>query len=100
MKKVLTVAVIAMMLLSLAAGAAVAKEKFKGSKFKGTVQQLPYQGYIGDWVIDGKIVQVTPGTKLDFEGGPAQVGSFVEVKGTPFEGGFIATKIETKRSRR
>ena len=95
MRKVLTVAVIAMMLLSLGVGVAVAKEKFKG-----TVQQLPFQSYIGDWVIDGRIVQVTPGTKLEFDGGPAQVGSFVEVKGITFQGQFIATKIETKRSRR
>lgn len=66
-------------------------------EFSGTVQKLPAGGYIGEWIIDGKAVQVTQDTDLDFEDGPAVVGSFVEVEGIVFEGKFIAKEIETKR---
>ena len=99
MRRALILAVSVILCLSLAAGVGLAKDRSPGSKFKGTVQELP-AGYIGDWVIDGRIVQVTPNTKIEFENGPAQVGSFVEVKGFRSEGRFIATKIETKRPRR
>ena len=99
MRRALILAVSVILCLSLAAGVGLAKDRSPGSKFKGTVQELP-AGYIGDWVIDGRIVQVTPNTKIEFENGPAQVGSFVEVKGFQSEGRFIATKIETKRPRR
>ena len=71
---------------------------FADREFYGTVQKLP-QGYIGQWVVDGKTVQVTNETKLDFEHGPAKVGSYVKVEGLTFEGKFIAEEIETKRGK-
>lgn len=69
-------------------------------EFYGTVQKMPTGGYIGEWIIAGKTVQVTQDTKLDFEHGPAVVGSYVKVEGIPFEGKFIAEEIETKRGGR
>lgn len=66
-------------------------------EFYGTVQKLPASGSIGEWIVDGKAVQVTQDTKLDFEHGPAAVGSYVKVDGINYEGKFIAHEIETKR---
>jgi len=64
--------------------------------FYGKVEKLPAGGYIGEWIVDGKSVQVTQDTELDFEHGPAKVGSYVKVDGIAFEGKFIAKEIETK----
>jgi hypothetical protein len=97
MRKALIMTAMVVLCLSLAVGVGLAKDK--GTKFKGTVQEMP-PGYIGDWVIDGRIVQVTANTKIEFDYGPAQAGSFVEVKGFQAEDRFVATKIETKRPRR
>jgi hypothetical protein len=68
-------------------------------EFYGNVEKLPTGGYIGEWVISGKAVQVTQDTDLDFDHGPAVVGSYVKVEGITFEGKFIAKEIETKRGR-
>jgi len=65
-------------------------------EFYGKVQKLPADGYIGEWIIDGKVVQVTRDTDLDFEHGPAEVGSYVKVEGIAFDEKFIARDIETK----
>jgi hypothetical protein len=70
---------------------------FAEREFYGTVEKLPQGGYIGEWVISGRIVVVTPDTKLDFEHGLPQVGSYVEVEGVTHEGKYIAREIETKR---
>jgi hypothetical protein len=68
-------------------------------EFYGNVEKLPAGGYIGEWVISGKAVQVAQDTDLDFDHGPAVVGSYVKVEGITFEGKFIAKEIETKRGR-
>lgn len=65
-------------------------------EFYGKVEKLPAGGYIGEWIIGGKAVQVTQDTELDFEHGPPVVGSYVKVEGMGFEGKFIAKEIETK----
>ena len=93
MRKVMPIIVIGLVVLCLAGTVWADRE------FYGTVQKLPTVGFIGEWVIDGKAVQVTQDTKLDFEHGPAVVGSYVKVEGIPFQGKFIAEEIETKRGR-
>ena len=66
-------------------------------EFYGQIQSMPANGYIGDWVISGRTVRVTPQTRLKQEDGPFQVGAWVEVKGYEQNDGSIeATKIETK----
>lgn len=93
MRKVMPIIVIGLVVLCLAGTVWADRE------FYGTVQKLPTGGFIGEWIIDGKAVQVTQDTKLDFEHGPAVVGSYVKVEGIPFQGKFIAEEIETKRGR-
>ncbi len=78
------------MLLSSLAGIAFAKE------FRGVVQTMPEKGYVGQWKIDDKIVNVTEETKIEEEHGKIAVGSYVKVKGLTFEGKFVASEIETK----
>jgi len=78
------------MLLSSLAGIAFAKE------FRGVVQAMPEKGYVGQWKIDDKIVNVTEETKIEEEHGKIAVGSYVKVEGLTFEGKFVASEIETK----
>jgi hypothetical protein len=65
-------------------------------QLKGTIQSFP-AGFIGDWVVGGRTVRVTPSTRIEREIGPVAVGAFVEVKGTALaDGVFLASKIEVK----
>jgi Domain of unknown function (DUF5666) len=66
--------------------------------FKGTIEILPNApGLVGDWRVGGRIIHVTPGTRIEAEFGPVAVGAFVEIKGTVRADGSIdAAKIETK----
>ena len=93
MRKIMTVMMVAGLVLCLMGTVWAQRE------FYGTVQKLPQKGFIGQWLIDGKPVQVVKETKLDFEHGPAQIGSYVEVKGLTFQGKYVAWEIETKRKR-
>lgn len=93
MRKVVTFMVVAVMVLCLVGTVWAQRE------FYGTVQKLPAGGFIGEWVIEGKPVQVVQETKLDFEHGPAAVGSYVKVEGLNFQGKYVAWDIETKRGR-
>lgn len=93
MRKVMTVLVIGLMVLCLA-GTVWAQRQFYG-----TVEKLPAGGFIGEWVIDGKAVNVVQETKLDFEHGQPAVGSYVKVEGLNFQGKYVAWEIETKRGR-
>jgi hypothetical protein len=82
------------LVLALLVGTALAKQKFYG-----TVKSMPASGLLGEWVIDGKTVNVVKDTELDQEHGPFAVGSYVKVEGVEFEGKFIATEVETKRGK-
>jgi len=82
------------LILALMVGTAYAKQEFYG-----TVEKMPAGGQVGQWVIDGKTVNVVKDTKLDQDHGPFAVGAFVKVEGIEFEGKFIATEIETKRKK-
>lgn len=65
-------------------------------EFYGTVQTLPAKGYVGQWVVDGKAIQVVDDSKLKFKhGGKAAVGSYVKVEGINYEGKFVVDEIET-----
>jgi hypothetical protein len=69
---------------------------FAQQKFYRVVQTMPEQGYVGQWNIDGKTVNVTKDTKIKEKHGKLAVGAYVEVEGVIFEGKFIASEIETK----
>jgi hypothetical protein len=92
MRKVATLIIIAIFLLGV--GNALAEQEFYG-----VVQTMPEKGYVGQWNIDGKTVQVTKDTKIEEEHGKLAVGAYVEVEGVTSEGKFIASEIETKEKK-
>ncbi len=66
-------------------------------KFYGTVQSMP-AGLYGTWVVDGRVVNVSPSTVIRQKYGPIGVGSRVEVKGyQQADGSVNATQVEGKR---
>ncbi len=67
-------------------------------KFYGVIEDLPANGLIGDWTVNGRIVHVIAGTRIEQEHGSVRMGAFVEVKGTQQADGTVtAHKIEVKR---
>ncbi len=65
-------------------------------EIKGVIQSVPPEGYFGEYVINGRTVYVTEGTKIKEKYGRLTVGAFVEVDGKVIQGRFMASKIETK----
>jgi hypothetical protein len=88
------VAIIMLIGILLSVGNAFAKQEFYG-----VVQTMPEEGYIGQWNIDGKTVNVTKDTKIEEKHGKLAVGAYVEVEGVTFEGKFIVSEIETKKKK-
>jgi hypothetical protein len=72
---------------------------FAQQKFYGVIQTMPEQGYVGQWNIDGKTVNVTKDTKIEEKHGKLAVGAYVEVEGVTFEGKFIASELETEKKK-
>lgn len=67
----------------------LAAEKVK-VEFTGTIQSLPNTpGFIGDWMVSGRIVHVTSATKIVSEAGPVILGAMVVVSGTQRTDGSI-----------
>ena len=67
-------------------------------KYYGTVQTIPNTSTrVGDWVISGKTIHVTPTTYIKQEHGVVAVGAYVEVEGNVRADGSIdAFKIENQ----
>ena len=66
-------------------------------EFYGTIEQLPPNGLIGDWIVSGTTVHVTSMTTIDQEHGNVEVGAFVHVEGYPRADGSIeATEISVE----
>jgi hypothetical protein len=67
------------------------------SSFYGTIESLPSNGFVGEWVVGARTVTVTASTVVDEEHGRASVGALVEVKATSgADGAIVATRIEVK----
>jgi hypothetical protein len=95
MGKVLIV-VLAVAVLLTTASAVQAK---KG--FSGVVEALPPGALVGDWVVSGVPVLVTPATKLKFKRWPPYLGAWVEVKGYHDGlGRLVARTIKEKKPKR
>ena len=88
------VAIFTLIGILLSVGNAFAKQEFYG-----IVQTMPENGYIGQWNIAGKTVNVTKDTKIKEKHGKLAIGAYVEVEGVTFEGKFIASEIETKKKK-
>lgn len=66
-------------------------------KFYGIIEDLPASGWIGDWMVSGRIVHVSNTTRVEQEHGLVRMGAYVEVKGIQQADGSVnATKIEVK----
>lgn len=90
------IAVIILAVLLATVGAAQAK---KG--FSGVVEALPPGGLVGEWVISGVPVLVTPETKLKFKHGPPFVGARVKVDGYYLlDGRYSARTIKEKKPKK
>lgn len=69
------------------------------TSFQGVIQSLPQSGFIGDWLVAGKVVHVFSSTEIRQDKGPAVVGAQVEVKGTlQQDGSYNASRVEVRDS--
>jgi hypothetical protein len=67
-------------------------------KFYGIVESMPEGGYEGEWVINGRRIQVGKDTYIKEKRGKAALGAYVEVKGKQAGDEFAAYKIEVEGS--
>jgi hypothetical protein len=66
--------------------------------FKGTVESMPTGGLVGDWVVSGRTVYATTGTRFKQTQGPLRIGAFVEVEGNQrTDGSLDAKSIATEQ---
>lgn len=70
------------------------------AKFYGIIEKMPDKGMEGAWQVNGRMINVTPRTRIEEEYGRAVTGAYVEVKGGYSGESFVARKIEVKRSGR
>ena len=84
--------IIALLAVFVLAGPAAAKLKFFGN-----VEKMPAKGYLGEWVVDGKPVQVLEDSKVDMDKGRPEIGAFVKVKGLKYDNKFLVYEIEVKK---
>jgi hypothetical protein len=69
-------------------------------QFRGRVETLPgTTNFVGDWVVAGRTVHVTPDTFIQTKpGGPVAVGVPVKVIGTVLpDGSILARKVQTEK---
>lgn len=92
MRKPTICTALALMLVLLVGGTALAQRKLSGM-----VDKLPQGGASGEWVVSGQPMQVTSDTKLDLKHGPAAVGAYVEMKGVHYQGKYVAYEVEVKK---
>ncbi|MHB8068071.1 MAG: hypothetical protein ACYDIC_09235 [Desulfobaccales bacterium] len=84
--------VIAILAVFILAGSASAKLKFFGN-----VEKMPATGYLGEWVVDGKHVQVLEDSKIEMDKGRPEIGAFVKVKGLKYDNKILVYEIEVKK---
>lgn len=67
--------------------------------FRATVQQLPAQGLVGTWLVDGRTVHVNSGTRLQAQFGPFAAGTYVQVHGwLQPDGSINAAWVQVKKA--
>lgn len=65
------------------------------AKFYGTIDTMPSSGI---WMVSGRQVAISPGTRIKEKYGRVAPGAYVEVEGYHSNGGFTAYEIEVKGS--
>ena len=88
----LVLVVIALLAVLVLAGPAAAKLKFYGN-----VEKMPATGHLGEWVVDGKPVQVLEDSRIDMDHGRPEIGAFVKVKGLKYDNKILVYDIEVKK---
>lgn len=68
-------------------------------EFRGVVEAMPEEGYVGQWLISGKTVEVTPQTEVKLRRGPINLGTWVKVHGFLQDGRYIVREIEARGRR-
>ncbi|MGR0480571.1 MAG: DUF5666 domain-containing protein [Candidatus Electronema sp. V4] len=63
------------------------------TKFYGTIDAMPSSGI---WMVSGRQVAISPGTRIKEKYGRVAPGAYVEVEGYHSNGGFTAYEIEVK----
>ena len=84
--------VVALLAVFVLAGPAAAKLKFYGN-----VEKMPATGYLGEWVVEGKPVQVLQDSKVNMDKGRPEIGAFVKVKGLKYDNKILVYEIEVKK---
>jgi hypothetical protein len=84
--------IIALLAVLLWVGPAAAKMKFYGN-----VEKMPAKGYLGEWVVDGKAVQVLPDSKIEMDKGRPEIGAFIKVKALKYDNKILVYEIEVKK---
>ncbi len=93
---------VTVLMLALCAGLLFASgslaQQDKTLEIQGAIQVLPSTaGFIGEWTVSGKKLNVTAQTRINQERGAPAVGAIVEAEGTQGVNGVInATLIEVK----
>jgi hypothetical protein len=67
-------------------------------KFSGVIKKMPEKGTAGKWVIDDRLIVVTPMTVINEKLGKATVGTSVAVKGVLQGIDFMALGVEVDGS--
>ncbi|MBM4284462.1 MAG: hypothetical protein FJ128_04325 [Deltaproteobacteria bacterium] len=65
--------------------------------FEGFIEWMPQHGFVGEWVIGGYRVTVTPRTEINMKHGPPTVGALVHVRAMEYRGQMLAYKIRVKK---
>jgi hypothetical protein len=72
------------------------REKVYNIKFAGPIESIPVAGYEGQWMVNGRKVEVTNKTLIDETAGKTSQGAYVEVKGIRQGETITAYEIEIK----
>jgi hypothetical protein len=69
----------------------VSPDRGRRISFRGPVERLPETGLIGDWVVGGRVVHVTPETAIRPRRPPV-LGAIAQVKGIEHADGSVTAE--------
>ncbi len=104
MKRALTLLAVAAITLSITGTAEASRHEYgeygeygrgyaSRTKFYGTIDSMPSSGI---WMVSGRQVVISPGTRIKEKYARVAPGAYVEVEGYHSNGGFTAYEIEVK----
>lgn len=66
------------------------------TKIYGLIENLPPNGLLGQWQVNGQQINVSASTYIDTKYGKPVIGAYVEVEGIKQTGSFNVTKVEIR----